>query len=660
MVYSRGLCESHYKKANLSGELKAGDVEQLDFEIGKVITPKWMLDKITIPGVCRKRLTDRALAIIAERPPSTCSDWIEKNVILKKTSNGEERIDFKLFPEMRYIFDLYHTASVQRVHLCFSSQRGKTVYNMGMVAYLVKEKCLSGMYNLPSENLITYFPETRLIPMFNASGVEVEKHDKKGRIIYFKNGCHLRFGLLTKPKTLAESSEDFVFDDEIDEIENWTIDPIELSDNRLTTAKRPFHVVTSTPKLLTDFGIYGRRKNSKRFELAIQCDCGLAFVPKFPETFVWDKSKAWDVLQVEKSAYIECPDCKARFDDKNHLDKVMNKQVWKCENDEKPMVDIWVRSRRWDGIYRTPSDVVARYEKVKNDPEAYRDFRNSWCADPVDITVKNVDINFDPLKSNQFSRNIYEIPADVFATTAGVDVSGGCLWLWLHGWRPENKVSNYYTKMIEIKGDSEEDTREALNELLDIATLNRFNHLGGKEKVFAGGGIDAGYRTEFIYNFCLENPNWIPCRGGSPMGKLWEEKDADPEKKYRNKYRGLTYLLFHTHRMQDIIHSRMCARPGVPGSIEFAIDEGERVFKHLKAQVRRDVQIRGRTETIWEKRKRDSDDHLRDAAANAELIGRLQGFELVSKIVETDKKEQRKEPAQQSYHGPSSGYSGRM
>lgn len=646
-VYAKGLCESHWKKANRAGT-------PIEMELQEFVSvDQDTLERVCEKGIVLKELRDLALMMIEKRPKSNIKDWIEQNVILPpgEGKDGNRQVSFDDFPHIEKVLQTVVSGVTRKVHLCCSSQSGKTIMAMALCVYFLKEKKLSGMYNLPADSLISRFVEGRLIPTLQASGLVVMKWDKTARVIYFDNGCRLAIGLLSQPATLAESSFPFVIDDEIDEVKTWQPDPIELSDNRLNAFKRSIHIVMSTPKLTSEHGIAERHKVSKKFELAIDCECGEQFEIIFPQVFRWPKDAKWYDVQANGLGWIECPHCGKKYRDKDHEKNVRERQVWIDKDSGIPPINVSFRVRRWNTIFKNYSEIIARYLQVKDDPFKLMDFNNSWKAEPEETNVVSVITDYDKFREN-FSRNKKEIPAWSEYITAGVDMGLHELWLVLYAWGLGNRTAPFFSCRVDISGEDDASIESALNEMELITRMEDFTHLGNKEVFLRKAAIDCGYHTQNVYKFCQEqgfvfdDPHglWVPAKGDRlRKSLLYTEGNADPENKHKGAFRGLKIILHQTHDIQEMLHRRLSSKPRTKGSIAFAMDEGlregeseikgkPRLFRHLDAVSRKEVMVKGYQQIVWDKKSNKSEDHLRDAMGNAELAGRMVGLHEIQDV----------------------------
>jgi len=624
-AYSRGLCVAHYERIRRNGyeendgvghEVHDGDYQSHVNRIAREIL-----------------LADLNLRM---------SDWTIKNFRLPQSEGVDGgKLTWDGYAHVPVIMDYIQRPGTRCIILCCSSQSGKTVILLASSAYFAGAKGWTGLYALPTMKLQQKLPKTRMVPSYERSSCAWGR--REGMVLRFESGAYIWVALMSSPDSLAEMPARWVIADELDECERWDTDPVELMENRLTTARNPKMILSSTPKLVSEQGIYHRYNESRRHILEMQCPhCDDWFWSRFPDHFKWPDGVHPEKIMDDKLGWIECPACSGKITDADHWDIVNNRQRVKCLDPEKPESVVGFHIRRWETKWKTYSEVIAKYLTVKDDESKLRDFWNSWCAEPRDMEIRGIQINYDRLKG-EFSRELQQIPHWVQFVTGGADVGKGEVWLTLTGWGSENRAVCFWSvKLVSHHGHDTTGNADILENMRKACLMEHFKFLGEgaiRHPIFVGGCIDARYNTEDVYEFCRNNPEWMPVFGKGTGNRLWTKSKADPENEHKGRFRGLECLNHQTHQLQEVLQIRLEKEIGDAGSIEFASDEGSRIFEHLKAVVRREKIVKGRLVVEWTKRSSHSRDHLRDALANGELCGRYLGLTRLDKQEESRPKQ---------------------
>ncbi len=618
-VYANNLCRQHY---NLARRRASGTTLQ---GIANNETPS---RGMTLKEIALEELQKPLLTEIAP--------WVLERLRLPEGEgvDGDGRVSFEAYSHMEWMFEQIQNPEVEDFVLCCSAQFGKSVFLFALAAYYAGERGMSGIYILPTKFLQESVPKTRLGKTLERSGIGFTGVRKSQ--MEFERGNYMRIALASSPATLAEMPAKFLIFDELDEATRWDTDPVKLGKNRLTTAKRKLSVLASTPKLLSEQGIYNRYNNTKRYVMEQKCPhCAHWFHSLFDEHFRWPENATAAEVKAGSLAWIECPECGGEIRDKHQGEIIRNGQRVVCLDPDRPNGAVGLQGRKWEVIWTSYSEVVAEYLDCVSDETRMRDFYNSWLATPQVVELKGENVDLESLKGEEFTREKKQIPAWVQSITAGVDIDTRAVWVVLYGWGEGNRTTVIHDAMITVHGPGQEPLEQALRRIHDVCDMEQFDFLGKDEFItpsFELGCIDAGFETDVVYDWCRVNSWWQPVKGGNPT-RIFEQKQADPRLEKGGKYRGLHYWLHNTHQLQEILHRRLLTNAGERGSISFAKDQGRRLFEHFNAVKRVEKEINGRLSVQWQKKSNKSADHLRDACANAELAGRILGLENLEKQI---------------------------
>jgi phage terminase large subunit GpA-like protein len=306
---------------------------------------------------------------------------------------------------------------------------------------------------------------------------------------------------------------------------------------------------------------------------------------------------------------------------------------WRVLNPEVPPVEVGYRMPTWCGPQLSWSDVADEYLAAKDDPTRLGDFMRSVCCRPFDPTILEAGRYED--RQGTWSRDQLEIPADVIEITAGVDVGVAELWLVVVGWGIGGRKFVLWSARIP-RGPGIHGFAEAWRKTDERARLPEHRSLAGDKPTLIAGICDSGYETDLVYEGCRTFPGWLPAKG-DPRGRaVYQMTHADPERKHRGRYSGMRLVLHSTHILQEMLENALATPITESGGIEFAMDEGKRMWDHLRGCVRK---IKPDGSTTWDKAHKGAHDHLRDALQLAILAGIIAKSDRLEKPKEPIKKE---------------------
>lgn len=627
-VHARGLCMTHYMQWRRGKE--ADDLAELQ---SLVPAPEAIDEGV---GVSRGTYPGHAVSVVldalSKTAPADLAEYIERKIVLPPGHGyrGSQRMDFSVYSHMRLPLECVDNPDVEQITLCFAAQGGKTDTMVSIVGYLCGYRNINCMYVLPTSRMIKKVPRTRFEPVYNRSDVGFLKAENDYTLFRFYNGCFFSVALASSPDSTAEQTgTGAIIIDELDEYYPAKHDVVSLAKRRLTTAARKLTIIACTPKHLEQGYTYSYFESSRRYELEIQCPhCDHWFIPDFERDFRYPAGLDANTIKAHNLGYVMCPDCLGEISDSHHFDIVTKRKRWKCLDPHLPMLEVGFRMPAYLAPTKNWSETIAEFLQSADDPLRRADFWNSVIARPKrpDNLRDPALIEYKTLLGS-WSQERLEIPAEVLYMTAGVDCGAHELWLSIYGWGLEGRKFVLRTELIQ-RAPGWNGWREATESLLALCEPGNYTPARNYLPPFEMGIIDAGdgSDTALIYDFCRDNPKWLPAKGYGALKKLYEFSDADPRNRHRGRYRGLRFVMHATHQMQDLFHTALQTAPGTPGSIQFAADAPAMLFVHIKNQIRVPVVI-DKIETYRWQKIGSRPDHLRDACIGAMLAGIVCGFD---------------------------------
>lgn len=572
------------------------------------------------------------LPIFESKTNEPISEWSTRTIKLPdgEGAQGSSEPDWSIAPEMVDILEYVKDPEVKEIYLMFSSQSSKSLTLFVIMSWFVSVRRVNGMFVAPSVRLFKRL-KRRLSLIFEASDIGYNK-ELSGED-FFKFGYNfINMALATSADSLAEQPADFVGFDEIDEIPEQVLNPVQLGRSRLRTKANSKLLLSSTPKKLEgEGGILDYYNNSKPFVLEMKC----------PHCDDWSHFTDEHIQAPKGATYIEiahkglgfaiCPKNGCEISDEHH-DEMVQGQKWKCLKPEMPPTFIGFYKPVWNTVFEDWSSVAS--ERLKTEQEganSHKDFYNSWCAQPVDLSARIINLKDNDFKLEKYNRG--EIPADVQSLTLGVDLGVAMAHCVILGWAENGKVYEIYEQTISWDDRDFKKIERGLKHLEnDIGNEISFLGTGPCPRIHRAF-FDAGYKTSEVYDFCRRNALYTPVMGKEPLSKAWIITKADPDRKYGIKSRGVNLYTIKSYYWQNVLDSMLNSEADSPNSFNVPGDVHTRYIAHLNGEVRRlIINNKGQQVEIWEKKNRSSKVDFRDASIYAIVAGYVERLNEISPV----------------------------
>lgn len=574
----------------------------------------------------KEQFRNELIPIFQSQTDQPVWEWSEENIRLPpgEAYQGAVAPDWSIAPEMKFILEMLKDPEVKEIYLMFSSQSSKTFTMFSMIGYMVAVLRENGMFVAPSITLKKRI-KNRIGLVFEKSDIGYNK--EKSTEDTFKFGSNVvNMALGSSPATLAEMPAGFVVMDEIDELPDMDLSPVQLARSRLRTKVTGKLVLGSTPKKLEGkTGILDFYNKSKKYVLEMKCPHCSEWSHFTHEHIMAPEGATYKQIAHEGLGFASCPANGCEISDEYHEEMVLS-QKWVCLNPEEPPSHIGFYKPVWNTIFEDWSSVAAERLKTEEEGEnSYRDFFNSWCAQPIDLSARTTDLDELGVKLERYKRG--EIPAEVQALTLGVDVGTDKAWCVLLGWAENGKCFEIWDQAISW------DDRDF--SAIDRGLKHLVNDIG-RQITYLGAGpcpplqrafIDAGYRTPDVYDFCRKNPLFLPLMGNPRATKSWVITKADPQRRYGAKSRGVNLYTIKSYFWQDILDAMLQRDADGPNSFNVPIDVHNRYINHMNAEVRRvKIDSSGNEVQVWEKVHRMAKNDMRDATIYGIVAGYVENL----------------------------------
>lgn len=577
-------------------------------------------DIITIPFADDLRAS---LIRIFDKPTDQAiSKWTEENIVLPEGEGAFSLTapDWGKAPEMEFIFEQVKNPEVKEVYMMFSSQSSKTLFQFCLMAWLISVRKVNGLFVSPSERLIKRL-KNRMEGIYKRSNLGYqEKKGGKDQLNFGTN--YINIGLASSPDSLAEMPADFVDFDEVDEHPYMELSPVQLARSRGRTKQNFKLILASTPKKLEgQGGILDYFLQSKRYAVDQKCPhCGEYSI--FTEEHIQaPEDKDYREIEAEGLGFAICPAHGCVIDDEHHEEMVMT-QKWRDLDPELPATYVGFHKPVWCTIFEDWSSVAATRLKTKAEGlNSYKDFHNSWCAQPIDLEALGGQVEQGDLALDKYSKR--EIPADVKSITIGCDIGVHQAHVVVLGWANNAKTYELYEETIAWDNTDFGKIERGLSLLMTDIQLT-FHYLGeGQKPAFIGGSMDSGYRANLVYDFCRRNPLWIPIKGRYPLESQWVIKSADPQKRMGKQAQGVKLYTLNSYHWQDVLQTAIEKPADKAGSFNIPKDYSRGYLDHLNGEIKKLKQdpATGAQKEVWEKRTRGARNDYRDATIYALVRG---------------------------------------
>jgi phage terminase large subunit GpA-like protein len=606
-----------------------------------------MMPRPSLPPELREKLPsawrldcDVFAAAIRPDPKLTIAEWADKRRILTADSSKEPgpwRTD--RVPHARAIMDaLSPTHPCTEVTFCAGTQVTKTEIGNNFVGYVIDVAPGPMMLVLPTSNTAKRSSKTRLAKMIEAMPCLREKISENSRdsansatLKQFPGGVLVIAGA-NSASELKTQPVRFLFEDEVDEYPD-DVDgqgpADELAEKRTDTYQRNkkiYRASTPTKKGKSKIWKHLQRSNFQRRH--VPCPhCEGYQVLKW-DGFRYETRKIWTVTHADSGEIVEVPEGTA---DASVRDTGEVLEVWyeclhcqaRIEERHKPWMldDVrakWIAERphitHHQGFH-LPSfysplgwfswrQVVEKRLEAEKDPtkallslwyntiaaEAYQDEGES---------VSDLELRKRAIEAPKPYRR-GQIPMGGLLLVAAADVQGNRLEVKVkaYGREKESWLVDYEV----IHGDT--DTR-APWDALDEYRKKRFAHESGAWLRISGLGVDSGFRTQTVYDFCRPRlyEHVLPLKGVAGGGKtiLGAAKKQDIDHNGKKIPNGIDLWPIGVDTAKEDVYARLrIERPGA-GFMHFPIGLPDEYYAGLTAERRVTRYVKGYLKTYWEK-----------------------------------------------------------
>lgn len=513
--------------------------------------------------------------------------------------------------------DRFTDPLIEKIVLCFGAQLGKTETELNMIGYALDQTSSPTMMVYPTDTIAKFASDKRVQPMIKSVKSINDKFDENSKLLEldFNNGNYMVLVGANSPSSLSSRSIKYLFFDEIDKYPAFAgkeADPIKLATERTKTFVDKKIVMVSTPTVESGNIWQAFMSANERRQYYVPCPhCGVSQVLKFKQ-IKWPEEHNDNVDMIRDTAYYECEHCGESIYDKHKMEMLRSGE-WRAVNESQSKVRSV--SYHLSSIYSpwvTFGDVAYEFKNSKGTPAKLMNFINSWLAEPWKSSKTKSTQNMEFTQSN-YPCGV--VPDKAVLLIASVDVQLDHFWWEVRAYAPG--VKSY---LIDYGQAS---TWEDLEEII----INReYPSEYGEPRQVMKAGIDSGFRTDEVYQFCSMFPEvCIPIKGSSDHTTMTAPYTMTSLEK--GIVGGLKLYVLNTDYWKDFIFARMIRPAGGDGTIHLYKECPQEYSDHLRSEEKQEIRNvkTGAVTVRWKPLTSHPVNHLLDTctynAAVADIAG---------------------------------------
>lgn len=513
--------------------------------------------------------------------------------------------------------DKFTDPLIEQIVLCFGAQIGKTETELNMIGYALDQTQSPVMMVYPTDSIAKFASDKRVQPMIKSVKSISDNFDENSKLLEldFNNGNYMVLVGANSPSNLSSRSIKYLFFDEIDKYPAFSgkeADPIKLAKERTKTFVDKKIVMVSTPTVESGNIWQAFMNANERRQYYVPCPhCGVSQTLKFKQ-IKWPDEHNDNVDMIRDTAYYECEHCGGHIHDKHKMEMLRHGK-WEAVNASQSKVRSI--SYHLSSIYSpwvTFGDVAYEFKNSKSTPASLMNFINSWLAEPWRSAKTKSTQNM------QFTESTYPcgvVPDKAVLLIASVDVQLDHFW-----WEVRAYASGVKSYLIDYGQASTWDDLE------EIIIHREYPSEFGEPRQIMKAGIDSGFRTDEVYQFCSRFPEvCIPLKGSSNHTTMTAPYTMTSLEK--GVVGGLKLYVLNTDYWKDFIFARMVRPINKDGTIHLYKDCPQEYSDHLRSeekQEHRNVKT-GAVTVQWKPLTSHPVNHLLDTctynAAVADIAG---------------------------------------
>jgi phage terminase large subunit GpA-like protein len=405
--------------------------------------------------------------------------------------------------------DTVADARIETIVIMSSAQVGKTEIINNIVGYFIDQDPSPMMVLQPTVEMAKTWSHDRLAPMVRdtpclKSLIADNKSRASSNTLFHKSfpGGHITMTGANSPTGLASRPIRIVCCDEVSRYPQSAGaegDPVNLIRKRTTTFHNRKIVLTSTPTLKGACRIEQEFSISDRRYYEVPCPhCQHEQRLKWANV-QWPEGKPGEAVMV-------CTECGGVIEDK-HKPKMIKNGSWIAELPGGKIAGFHLNELY--SPWRTFADVAEDFCEAKKNPETLKTWVNTSLGETWEEAGETLSDHL--LSERKENYAIDAIPPEVLLLTAGADIQKDRIEVSIVGWGLDQEC--WILDHVVLYGDPTQ--QKVWHELDQVLTQTYDGHR------IAGGAIDSGYLTEYVYQFTKPRSSRrvFAIKGQAGMGK---------------------------------------------------------------------------------------------------------------------------------------------
>ena len=517
-----------------------------------------------------------AADVLTPPPDLSVSEWADENRRLSSESaaeKGEWRTDRALY--QRAVMDAMGANSAyESVVLMWAAQSGKSSMLENFTGYIIDLDPGPLLVVEPREADAEAFSKDRLAPMLRDTPclqgkvADSRSRDSNNTILHKKFlGGSITLAAANSPAGLAMRSIRYCLLDEVDRYPasaGSEGDPVNLAITRTANFWNRKIVLCSTPTTKGSSRIEAAWLNSNQQSYWVPCPlCNRYQVLVWPN-LIWPKGHP-------EQALYRCEHCGEMLAS-YRKPWMLARGEWRAANPKSKIAGFWI-NQLYSPWKEWPETAIEGVEARHGGPETWRAFINTALGELWDDEAEtSVDVATLLVRREQYGPRI---PAGVCLLTAGIDVQLDRAELELVGWgKGEESWSIEYRV---FPGDpSAPEMWRSIDEYLN----RQWPHEFGISLPIAASGIDSGFHTQQVYDFCRVryHRRVFALKGKAGPLPVW------PKKPTRNTINRTPLWIVGVDSAKSVIYGRLKIEQPSPGYAHFPAERPAGWFEQLLSE----------------------------------------------------------------------------
>ena len=502
------------------------------------------------------------------------------------------------------------------------TQVGATEALLNIVGYVMDRMKRRMLYVLPTDAILKQFSEFRMQRFLSACQcLNGNYHDNSADKMLEFAGGFLKFASSENKADLSSWSIPYVFFDEEDKFPMKLIGestPAKLGIERTKNWAGPKRYHVSSPSLKTGPIYKSWESADVQYQFWVPCPhCGEYQLLSW-KNIKFDSNET-DKTVIESQAEYHCPYCGFRIKD-SEKPNILIQGEWRPNKIVKGHPrNVAFHINSLYSPFLTFGQIAREFMDDKDDPKKLQNFVNSWLGEPWENEAAKLDS--DMIKKRRDNLPMGIVPKWAVLLAGGVDVQKNCCYwnISAYGIGIKSHVVAYGTAR------TLEDVSDKMDQWWPAED-------GGAPCRVSLYGVDSGYHTDDIYEFCLQHANVaVPVKGSSnPMIPRYKRTYVVPSTRKNDLTAQQILYVLDTDQYKDRIFAHMQRDMDSRGAWMANKDIDDDYAEQLTSE-HKILTVKGNREVAsWVPKTAAKANHLLDATVYTDFIADLLGIDTMT------------------------------